>query len=63
MRASGTGEMFYVVAPQAFLRDRVAAIYQKTGTVRNGDQVEVLEPESLRESIVATARRIATAAS
>ena len=32
-----------MVAPQAFLRDRVAAIYQKTGTVRNGDQVEVLE--------------------
>ena len=28
-----------------------------------GDQVEVIEPQSLRESIVATARRIATAAS
>src|SRR5262249_60573304 len=35
--------MYYVVAPQALLRDRVAAIFQKTGTVRNGDQVEVLE--------------------
>lgn len=43
MRSSGTGEMFYVIAPQGFLRDRVAAIYQKTGTVHNGDQVEVLE--------------------
>ena len=28
-----------------------------------GDQIEVLEPQSLREAIVATARRIATAAS
>ena len=35
--------MFYVVAPQAPLRDRVATVFQKTGTVRNGDQVEVLE--------------------
>ena len=26
-----------------------------------GDQIEILEPQSLRESIVATARRIATA--
>lgn len=32
-----------MIAPQGFLRDRVAAIYQKTGTVHNGDQVEVLE--------------------
>src|SRR5262249_7545466 len=42
-RTRGTGEMYYVVAPQALLRDRVAAIFQKTGTVRDGDQVEVLE--------------------
>ena|SRR5947207_11166678 len=35
--------MYYVVAPQAPLRDRVATVFQKTGTVRNGDQVEVLE--------------------
>ena len=32
-----------MIAPQAFLRDRVAAVYQKTGTVHNGDQVEALE--------------------
>jgi uncharacterized protein YgiM (DUF1202 family) len=35
--------MYYVVAPQAPLRDRVATVFQKTGTVRNGDPVEVLE--------------------
>ena len=29
-------------APQAFLRDQVAAIYNKTGTVRNGEAVQVL---------------------
>jgi Bacterial SH3 domain len=42
-RSNGTGEMYYVVAPQALLRDRVATVFQKTGTVHNGDQVEVLE--------------------
>src|SRR5205823_5089805 len=42
-RSGGSGETFYVIAPQAFLRDHVAAVYQKTGTVRNGDEVEVLE--------------------
>ena len=34
-------EVMYVSAPQAFLRDRVAAVYNKTGTVTNGDRVEV----------------------
>jgi hypothetical protein len=28
-------EVMYVSAPQAFLRDRVAAVYNKTGTVKN----------------------------
>ncbi len=33
----------YVVAPQATLRDRLATVYNKVGTVENGDRVEVLE--------------------
>jgi SH3-like domain-containing protein len=35
----------YVSAPQAFLRDRVAAVYNKTATVKNGDRVDVLDRE------------------
>jgi len=38
-------ETDYVSAPQAFLRDRVAAFYNKTGTVKNADRVQVLERE------------------
>jgi len=36
-------EVLYVTAPQTFLRDRVAPVYAKTGTVHNGDRVAVLE--------------------
>jgi hypothetical protein len=36
-------EVAYVSGVQAFLRDHVAAVYEKTGTVKNGDRVEVLE--------------------
>ncbi len=37
-------EVLYVTAaPQAALRDRVAPVYSKTGTVNNGDKVVVLE--------------------
>jgi SH3-like domain-containing protein len=36
-------EIAYVSAPQAFLRDHVAAVYAKTGTVKNGDRVDILE--------------------
>ena len=36
-------EIAYVSAPQAFLRDRVAAVYEKVGTVKNGDRVEILD--------------------
>lgn len=39
----GSGEVMYVSAPQANLRDRVAAVYNKIGTVKNGDRVEVLD--------------------
>jgi len=38
-------EIAYVSAPQVYLRDHVAAVYNKTGTVRNGDRVQVLERE------------------
>jgi SH3-like domain-containing protein len=36
-------EIAYVSGVQAFLRDRVAAVYEKTGVVKNGDRVEVLD--------------------
>ena len=38
-------EAAYVSAPQAALRDQVAAIYNRVGTVKNGERVEVLEHE------------------
>lgn len=38
-------EINYVSAPQVYLRDRVAAVYNKTGVVKNGDRVEVLDHE------------------
>jgi uncharacterized protein YgiM (DUF1202 family) len=37
------GEPAYVSAPQVNLRDRVAAIYNKQGVVKNGDRVEILD--------------------
>ncbi|MGZ4838081.1 MAG: SH3 domain-containing protein [Terriglobales bacterium] len=41
--AQKKSEVAYVAAPQANLRDRVAAVYNKAGTVRNGEKVEILE--------------------
>jgi SH3-like domain-containing protein len=38
----GPKEIAYVSAPQAFLRDQVAAVYNKTGSVKNGEAVQVL---------------------
>lgn len=36
-------EVDYVSGVQVILRDRVAAVYEKSGTVKNGDRVEVLD--------------------
>ena len=36
-------EIGYVSAPQATLRDRVATVFTKTGVVKNGDRVQILE--------------------
>ena len=36
-------EIVYVSGVQVFLRDHVAAVYEKTGVVKNGDRVEVLD--------------------
>jgi SH3-like domain-containing protein len=36
-------EVNYVSSPQVNLRDRLAAVYNKTGVVKNGERVEVLE--------------------
>jgi len=38
-------EVAYVSAQQATLRDQVAAIYNRVGTVRNGERVEIIDRE------------------
>ena len=38
-------EVGYVSAPQAALRDQVAAIYNRVGNVKNGERLEILERE------------------
>lgn len=50
MPACGRGrhrvlEIAYVSAPQAALRDQVAAIYNRVGYVKNGERVEILDRE------------------
>jgi SH3-like domain-containing protein len=38
-------EIAYVSVPQTILRDRVSAVFSKTGVVKNGDRVQILERE------------------
>ena len=38
-------QYMYVSAPETSLRDRVATMYNKIGTVHNGDRLEVLEKQ------------------
>jgi hypothetical protein len=38
-------EIAYVSVPQAILRDHVSAVFSKTGVVKNGDRVQILERE------------------
>ena len=38
-------EVEYVSAPQAVLRDQVAAIYNRVGSVKNGERLEVIDRE------------------
>jgi SH3-like domain-containing protein len=38
-------EVAYVSAPQATLRDQVAAIYNRVGTVKNGERVDIIDRE------------------
>lgn len=49
--SGGKQEYSYVAAPEAVLRDRVAAAYTKTGVLHNGERVVVLERMSNRRFV------------
>jgi SH3-like domain-containing protein len=53
-RTHRKGEPAYVSAPQAILRDRVAAMYNKVGTVKNAERVEIMDRDK-RFAMVRTA--------
>jgi SH3-like domain-containing protein len=44
-RSRRVQEIAYVSVPQAILRDHVSAVFTKTGVVKNGDRVQILERE------------------
>src|ERR1044071_1647202 len=53
-RTHRKGEPAYISAPQAILRDRVAAMYNKVGTVKNAERVEIIDRDK-RFALVRTA--------
>ncbi|MDP9267230.1 MAG: SH3 domain-containing protein [Acidobacteriota bacterium] len=44
-QAEENRELAYVAAPQVMLRDRVAAVYNKVGTAKNGEKLVVLDKQ------------------